>query len=289
MARPRFDVEFRHLQYEVEVKLTRASELDHVANRLNHELMLRYLVVPGFQVALQGSERLAELCWDDLPTLEKAFPEILWAFESATEDLRSRSAPGIYPAGEWGQILAEPGPEHGSLTGLALPDLPEEKQARRVLRKIRDGLEQLTGKRNGILVVGLYGAAQPDHVERLLLEDRKAAATLARKCVMVVLRESIDVPEKGFLMLKRIPLFYAFSPLWTRKLRPAEFKLAVAASSTHWGTAMRMDPERPGVVLRRVDTSRRPTKLVRLGMMSAGHRSLTATISGSGPPRVEIR
>lgn len=278
-----FDVTYRGVQYEIEAKLARASDLDRLAELVSSRVAAYDFIVPGLRLVLRGSDELAELAWDDPDAVEAALPELLAAHAAAIAHLRVSPSPGKYPAGRWGHVEAHAGHEHGSVEDQLLPDLPEEKKAARVLRKIRKGLGQMTGTRPGVLVVGLYRAAQPDLIQHMLLDDLRLGATLAKKCVMVVLCESVSKWDTGLMVPRRLPFFYAFSPLRVRQLRPAEMKLAVAVSSTHWSTSSRVDWEREGHISTRQSTNRPPRMLWSLGSKQVKPGE-TVTFALSGLP-----
>jgi len=262
-----FNIHFHGFNYEIEVKLTGSPDLDRLARDLHSRLDATVLTVPGLHLVLRGSELLADMSWDDPAAVDAAVPEILEAYSEAAKLIRSIGKPGHYPTGKWGFIEATPGPVHGSVEDQMLPDLPEEKQARRVIRKVRDGLDQFSGLNHGVLVVGLYKSAQPDDVKRLILNDIDIdmARTLAKKCVMIVLCDQYVQWKAGFMAPERFPVFYAFSPLLVRQLHTREMELAVAASSTHWAKSTRMDWQKPGHISTRLSSSRPTQTLWSLG------------------------
>lgn len=283
------DVRKEGASYEVEVKLVNEPDLNEVAKDLQHVFSTSELVVPGLHLELRGSDALAEQALDAtrLPSLQGQLREVVREFSECADRIRSAPAPGRYVAGEVGHIIAIPGPQHGSFTNLTLPELSEEKKASRVVRRMRDGLDQLTGNDTGVLVVGVFHAAHPFLVERQA-QLRAKSDDRWKKCRMVVLVDNFPPPPDLGVSDMQIPVTHAFSPHIYRSLRPREIELALAAGGTHQRSAFPIGSPRSGHFAITMNTRRSPVTVRSSGRISleAG-ASVQISIDGFGNTRVE--
>lgn len=276
--------------FEIEVKLVNSPELDHVAEDLNQLLMTRDLTIPGLHLTLRGSEAFAEQVLSDSASIRERLTVIADAYEAATARLRQAPAPGTYKVEEYGEILASVREGQGSMTDLTLPDLPEEKKARRVRRIIRKGLTQLSGKHTGVLVVGLFHFAHPFRAEQLVSEAAKEYDADYARCQMITLCDSVDDPEGRSRVRTTSPVFHAFSPRAYRHLRKGELELAQTVASVRMRPAARLRPARPGDVAVTLNTTRPARSMVNLGTvqgLQAG-QTVTFTLNGRGETRMEV-
>lgn len=259
---PDFRVNFRNRNYDIEAKLMLPASVDRFAEMFSIPFSGYDFFVPGFRTTLRASQSLAELVTADAREARKRIPEILRAFGAAATSAREAKKPGDYAAEPWGAVELRSGPELGSFQ-LAMPDLTPRHRAARVASAIRKKLGQLNGGRLGVIVIGLYGEAEPDDVERLILAEPGTAIDLAKTCRMVVLLDKFrGAVPKGAHVHSRLPAFYAFSPLLTRELDVIDRKLAAAIASTHWAKALAVDVERTGQISLRHNNDRQHTSSV---------------------------
>ncbi len=276
--------------FEVEVKLLNSPELDRVAEDLNRLLMTRDLTIPGLHLTLRGSESLAEQVLSDAAGVRARLTTIADAYEAVAARLHQELVPGTYAVEEYGSIVASSRQGQGSMTDLTLPDLPEEKKARRVLRIIRRGLTQLPGKHTGVLVVGLFRFAQPFRVEQLASEAAKEVDGYSR-CQMIVLCDSLTDADDGSRVRTTRPVFHAFSPRPYRHLRKGELELAKTLASTRMRPAAQLRPARPGDFAVTMPTTRPARSQVSLGTirgpLQAG-QTVTFTFNGRGETSMKV-
>lgn len=276
---PDFRVSFRNRNYDIEARLMLPASVDRFAEMFSIPFSGHDFFVPGFRTTLRASQSLAELATSDEREARKRIPEILRAFGAAAASAREAKSPGDYVAEPWGAIELRIGPEFGSFE-LAMPDLTPRHRAARVASAIRKKLGQLNSGRLGVVVIGLYGEAEPDDVERLILAEPGTAIDLAKTCRMVVLLDKFrGAVPKGAHVYSRLPAFYAFSPLRTRELDVLDRKLAAVIASTHWAKALAVDGERAGQIsIRHRDDGQHTGSVVGQLTLEPGMSQATMTI-----------
>ena len=274
--------------FEVELKLMNRPDLDVAAEELNRRLFPHDIMVQGFHVVARGSESLAERALDDLESVEAELPEISRAFGEAAARLRANPRAGTHRVGDHGVLVAESCQGLGSYSVDLLPDLPDERKVRRVQGSLGKALRQLSGQRPGIVVIGLFHAAHPLLVERLVIEAAKNDDNYSG-CVMVVLCDSFRRSGAPARIDYSTPAFHAFSPRPYRHLRRRELEIAIAIASTHSRPASEMRPARPGDYAVTMSTRRPAITFVNWGTAKVGPgQTATFTVNGKGETRVEV-
>jgi hypothetical protein len=239
--------------YEVEIKVVHDSPLDEAADRLNRRLARGKLMKDGLHLELRGSASVSARAIDDARQLETEFPAIVSAFEECIERI---SKPGTYGVREYGVVLAQPGPEFGSMTPVVLPDVPSEKRHVQVLRLVRRAAKQFQSRR-GIAVIALRRTAELAAAADAIRAASAADPSAFGKCHMVVLADSVRNRVTDF---GSIPLAAPVQVHARRQLTKAQVRFASVVARNGGHSAQLVPAAGPGVsggvpVLRRGVTS----------------------------------
>ena len=289
--RPDFRVAVGGSTYDIEVKLVNEPELDRIAEELSWGFRASDLMVPGFHLRLWASRELSERALSSARSLSSEFPAIRAAVGKAAESLRANPAPGRHDVPGVGWIEAIPSRGLGSWEDRFLPDLSEERKAERIVHGVlKKAMAKFSGDARGIVVLGLFHAAQPALVQKMAVEvlgqDTRSSA-----CKLVVLCDRFTRPSASRIRWSA-PAFYAFSPRPYRKIRRAELQIAEAAASRRGAKAVRWVDAPAGQAGLPVTTGRERRTLRSAGRISGPAEAGTVfsfSINGRGETRTEVR